>query len=179
MDFSERLKAMRKKKGLTQKELADALGIPYQGISQYERGIRNPKYQTVEKIARTLNCQLSELLDSKEHAHMIIDNVIESGDLEDDSILDAFDEIEHPGIIVQRYTRFITEHPHLMQTLKEIGIELEIIDWYRIRIKHNYQESEEITSDLMSDLELLHEDFICNIRDLFKNNYGFDMSEED
>ena len=57
MTFAERLKSMRKKRNLTQKELADILGIPYQGISQYERGVRQPKYQTIERIAKALEAE--------------------------------------------------------------------------------------------------------------------------
>ena len=58
----ERIKAARKKAGMTQKELADKLGIPYQGISQYERGIRNPKIATMKKIAIALNIPPSQLI---------------------------------------------------------------------------------------------------------------------
>lgn len=186
MGISERLVQKRKEAGLTQQEIADRLGIKYQSYAQYERGVRNPKYQTVEKIARALNCQTSDLLDSREEAGMIVEHVIDQlksrqhqRSVEDDDLLDAFDEMDQPGLIAQRYTRFIAAHPQLMQTLKEIGIELEIIDWHRIKIKHDYQETEERTSELLSDLESLHENFVYSIKKLFKDNYGFDMSEED
>ena len=62
MTVGECIKAARKKAGMTQKELADKLGIPYQGISQYERGIRNPKIATVKKIAEALQVSPSELI---------------------------------------------------------------------------------------------------------------------
>ena len=110
---------------------------------------------------------------------MLIDNAIESGYMYNDDVDDAFDEVDQPGIIAQRYTRFIAAHPQLMQTIKEIGIELEIIDWHRIRIKHDYQETEGRTSELLSDLESLHESYMYSLKKLFKDNYGFDMSEED
>lgn len=77
MSFAERLKAIRKKKGLTQKELADSLGIPYQGISQYERGIRQPKYQTVEKLSKALECDISELVDPNQQALIIRNSMLE------------------------------------------------------------------------------------------------------
>ena len=62
MTVGERIKAARKKAGMTQKELADKLGIPYQGISQYERGIRNPKIDTLVKIADILDVSTDYLL---------------------------------------------------------------------------------------------------------------------
>ena len=65
MTVGERIKAARKKAGMTQKELADKLGIPYQGISQYERGIRKPKIDTLVKIADSLGVTLEELLSTR------------------------------------------------------------------------------------------------------------------
>lgn len=65
MTIGESIKMARKKAGLTQKALADKLGIPYQGISQYERGIRNPKLETLERIASALEIPLEDLLSDK------------------------------------------------------------------------------------------------------------------
>lgn len=38
MTIGERIKEFRLKAGLTQSELAEKLGIPYQSIGQWERG---------------------------------------------------------------------------------------------------------------------------------------------
>ena len=51
---AEKIKSAREKAGLTQAQLAEKVGTTSQNISQYERGIRNPKYNTLEKIARSL-----------------------------------------------------------------------------------------------------------------------------
>ena len=45
---------LRKEKSMTQAQLAEKVGTTAQNISQYERGIRNPKYNTLEKIAHAL-----------------------------------------------------------------------------------------------------------------------------
>ena len=37
--------------GITQAELAHRLGVTPQAVSQYERGIKKPKIETIEKIA--------------------------------------------------------------------------------------------------------------------------------
>lgn len=55
MTTGERIKAARKKAGMTQAELAAKLDVPFQSISQWERDVRNPKNETIEKIARALN----------------------------------------------------------------------------------------------------------------------------
>lgn len=51
---AEKIKSAREKAGLTQAQLAEKIGTTPQNISQYERGIRNPKYDTLEKIARAV-----------------------------------------------------------------------------------------------------------------------------
>lgn len=66
-----------KKAGLTQKEVADKLGITYQSYGQYERGLRKPKYETVEKFAKALNFDISELLTPAEESEMIIDGLLD------------------------------------------------------------------------------------------------------
>lgn len=76
MELAEKLKLMRKKAGLTQKEVADKLGITYQSYGQYERGLRNPKYTSIEKIASALNCDISEILTPDEQREMLIGELV-------------------------------------------------------------------------------------------------------
>ncbi|MBR5714052.1 MAG: helix-turn-helix transcriptional regulator [Clostridia bacterium] len=54
MTTGERIKDMRKKLGLTQKELAERMGVKDAVISQYETGIRMPKYETVVRFAAAM-----------------------------------------------------------------------------------------------------------------------------
>ena len=61
MTTGERIREARKKAGMTQAELADKLGIPYQSIGQWERDLRNPKPGTLEKIASALGINWYEL----------------------------------------------------------------------------------------------------------------------
>lgn len=63
MTAGEKIKAAREKAGFTQAELARKLGIPYQSIGQWERGLRNPKWETLEKIAEALQIPTYELID--------------------------------------------------------------------------------------------------------------------
>ena len=50
MTFSEKIKELRKNSGLSRKEVAEKLGIPYTTYSNYENGYRLPKYDTLWKI---------------------------------------------------------------------------------------------------------------------------------
>ncbi len=57
-----RLRALRKKKGMTQVELADYLGLRRTYISELEHGKRNVSLVTLEIIARGFGISPSELL---------------------------------------------------------------------------------------------------------------------
>ena len=63
LTIGEKIKYCRKEKGLTQKALGELCGMSSEKISQYERGIRNPKWLAVNKIARALNVSANYLLD--------------------------------------------------------------------------------------------------------------------
>lgn len=64
MQAGEAIKKIRIRTGLTQAELADRLGVTPQVISQYERGLKNPKIETIQRIADALNVPPQELLGS-------------------------------------------------------------------------------------------------------------------
>lgn len=66
MTTGERIKAARKKEGMTQADLALKLNIPFQSISQWERDIRKPKFDSLRKIAKELNCPITDLLTEEE-----------------------------------------------------------------------------------------------------------------
>lgn len=61
MSFSDNLKRIRNEKKITLKELGEKLGCSPQSIAQYESGKRNPKIETLQKIADALEVPLVEL----------------------------------------------------------------------------------------------------------------------
>jgi transcriptional regulator with XRE-family HTH domain len=63
MTVGERIKQIRKEKGLTQTELASRLGVSQAMITQYENGQRGPKtFETVRKIAAALEVSPEDIL---------------------------------------------------------------------------------------------------------------------
>ena len=54
MTIGERIKAARKAKGLTQKQLGELCGINEANIRKYESNRQRPKIETLSKIARAL-----------------------------------------------------------------------------------------------------------------------------
>ena len=62
MDFGKLLRAARMKKGLTQQELADRIGIALQSYQRYEQGNREPSLKTLSTLADLLDVSADYLL---------------------------------------------------------------------------------------------------------------------
>lgn len=58
MTIGQKIKATRKNAGLTQKELAQKMGLSFQSIAQWENDLRKPKIETLKKIADALECPI-------------------------------------------------------------------------------------------------------------------------
>lgn len=58
MILGEQIKAIRKKKGLSQKQLAEQLGISTNAMCSIEKGYTWPSGITMDKICRILNAEL-------------------------------------------------------------------------------------------------------------------------
>ncbi|MCU6747682.1 helix-turn-helix domain-containing protein [Faecalicatena acetigenes] len=58
----EKIRNIRKEKGLTQKQLAELIGTSQQNLAQYENGKRNPKFLTIKKIAYALEVPFTQLV---------------------------------------------------------------------------------------------------------------------
>lgn len=61
MTTGQRIKLARKGAGLTQKELGQKLGITYQTVAQWENNLRNPKHETLMRIAEALDITIDYL----------------------------------------------------------------------------------------------------------------------
>ena len=65
MAFAENVKRLREQQNLTQKELAERIGITQPTIAQYEMGIKVPTIIVGAKLAEQLGTTCEELLGSK------------------------------------------------------------------------------------------------------------------
>ena len=59
--FHEKLKILRKKKGLTQQEVADLLHVNRVTYTNWEKGNREPNFEKLEKIADFFSVSLDLL----------------------------------------------------------------------------------------------------------------------
>ena len=61
--FGSRLQQLRLRAGITQEQLADKSGVTVESISNIERGIFGPKFETLEKIAGVLKVPVKMLFE--------------------------------------------------------------------------------------------------------------------
>lgn len=59
--LGKRIKRARKDKKISQEELAGRVGLHYTTISRIERGMSNTPVQTINKIAKALKVDMSDL----------------------------------------------------------------------------------------------------------------------
>ena len=65
MEFHEKLQELRKKKGITQEELAEALYVSRTAVSKWESGRGYPNIDSLKEISRFFSVSIDELLSSE------------------------------------------------------------------------------------------------------------------
>ncbi|WP_299465407.1 helix-turn-helix transcriptional regulator [uncultured Microscilla sp.] len=68
--FADRLKELRKKKGLSQNQLAELIDVHFAQVSRYERGETKPNAQAITKLAQALNTTADYLMNGTSDDHL-------------------------------------------------------------------------------------------------------------
>lgn len=103
-----RIKKARIDAGMTQKELAQQVGVPYQTLQFWENGKRKPKIENIRKIAEILNINwydLYEGLDNQSLNNAALDQIkwelgaitVENGRIKEISYDDLLEEQKRTG----------------------------------------------------------------------------------
>ena len=66
--MGEIISTLRKEKGMTQKDIADKLGITDKAVSKWERDVAFPDTATIPKLAEILGVSVDELMQIKREA---------------------------------------------------------------------------------------------------------------
>ena len=66
MDIGTRIKELRTREGLTQAQLAKAVGVTPAAVGNYEQGVSFPKESVLKKLFGALNCSPNELFGREE-----------------------------------------------------------------------------------------------------------------
>lgn len=71
--FSNNLKALRLKSGLSQKQVADFLCVTPQSVSKWENGDSLPSIDFLPKLAECLDCDINAFFEKEEKALIKVD----------------------------------------------------------------------------------------------------------
>ena len=66
----DRIHVLRIKRGLSQAQLADAIGMKRSAIGNYERGIREPDLDTIEAFADFFDVSIADLMGREETGYL-------------------------------------------------------------------------------------------------------------
>lgn len=128
MTVAENIKKIRKEKGLTQKQLGEKCKMSESTLRQYELGLRNPKLQTLTKIATALGVSLSDIMGKEEIDKIIetksrIKHQIDNGIITTlpSSLLDNYSKLNDTGKReADKRVQELTEIPRYTQTEKNL-----------------------------------------------------------
>lgn len=81
MTVGDRIRDIRKKKKMTQKELAELCGMYDSQIRKYELGSQNPKLESIQKIASALGVNITDLVPELVHIQTYKQSAIHDIDL--------------------------------------------------------------------------------------------------
>ncbi|MCH4200711.1 MAG: helix-turn-helix transcriptional regulator [Clostridium tyrobutyricum] len=102
MNFKEKLKSYREKNKLTQKQLADKLGISRSAIAETERGAIKGTLEFINKLSKVSNLSITYWIEdisditykSYQTLYILINAMIENGLIKDDGkIPDKYKDI--------------------------------------------------------------------------------------
>ena len=115
MEIGEKIRQIRIKKGLTQKDLAKRLYVSQSYIANYENGNRKPKIETLQRIAAALDVPIDTFLevqtfDTPEDFHAAWDRVTQAG-RDYEQIKNGLQQLNAAGI---------AEASHLIELLTQV-----------------------------------------------------------
>lgn len=121
-DFPQNLKEVRKKKGLTQKELAALLNVSQNAIFNWENGKREPSLEMIERISTALGIQVAQLLGYSENIYALYKAYSES-DKMPTKIVETKDEMLVIGGTLISESNLLKEYRMLNHTGKKEAID--------------------------------------------------------
>lgn len=78
-EFAGQLKELRQERNLTQQQLADALHVTRQSVSNWERGANLPDIETIVQIAETCHVSLDVLIMGEDGGSEMKDKLVRDG----------------------------------------------------------------------------------------------------
>lgn len=113
-DIGLKIKTMRMSRGMTQQDLADAVGVSRSAISMWESGSNEPNFEALEALADVFNVPISAFLDSAQQIRI-------TGQLpkSDYDVLEALHQNPKLGMLFNRSLRMSQEDVDAMLAIAE------------------------------------------------------------
>ncbi|MET1942810.1 helix-turn-helix transcriptional regulator [Enterococcus faecalis] len=99
-NFGGNVARLRKEFGYSQDDLGKEIGVNKQTISNIERGVRYPTFETLEKIAKVLNASATQLFGTEKEIEIS----------ETSYVIDRMDEYEDKMQGMMRFAKIFDEH---------------------------------------------------------------------
>lgn len=91
-DYGLRMKELREKKGLTQKQACKLLGVSISSLSTYERNVREPSIETLVRMANLYNTTIDYITYRENVARISLKNFSPSQQQTIKNIISALDK---------------------------------------------------------------------------------------
>ena len=117
MNIGTKIKEYRKSKGLTQKQLADKIGVAVNTISRYEIGERVPTLKIIYDIAEALSTDINNILDRD----LTLAEALEERDIDIKKHPEKYEQIQHNGIVYTQLKNMKQDTIEKYDTLNSLG----------------------------------------------------------
>ena len=77
VNMGNKLKTLRLEKNMTQKQIAERIGVAISAVSSYEAGVRYPTYDTLVKLARIYHVSADYLIGISDTRSLDVDGLDE------------------------------------------------------------------------------------------------------
>ena len=123
MEFNEKLQELRKKKGITQDALAEALFVSRTAVSKWESGMSMPDIMLLPELASIFNITIDELFGKKVDREPVF-NLVENVPWDDDRKIRI--AVYHGKKLMQQSTH------QLQKGTNKINVHFDYGDVYKI-----------------------------------------------
>lgn len=152
------LRKVRKAKGLTQEEVANAIGVTKQSLSLYEKEERKPKFETLLKLADYYSVPIEYLAEIPSGLTKFVSSL---GNMTYEALQNA--------IVIWAYERNIVNakntHKQFMKVTEELGELAEGIN------KDNQGQIKDSLGDILVTLIILSKDLDVDLLDCLRGAY--------